>query len=49
MLKLAVLLLVVAFLASRLLPRRRLPWMVPVALVAVLLVVRTVGWVSGES
>lgn len=48
MLKLAVLLLAVAFVASRVLPRRRMPWMVPLAVVGVLLVVRTVGWLSGE-
>lgn len=48
MLKLAVLLLVVALVARRVLPRRRLPWTVPLALVGVLLVVRTVGWVSGD-
>lgn len=48
MLKLVVLLLVVAFVASRVLPRRRMPWAVPLAVVGVLLVVRTVGWLSGE-
>ena len=48
MLKAVVLLLVVAFVASRVLPRRRMPWMVPVAVVAVLLTVRTVGWLTGE-
>lgn len=48
MLKLVVLLLAVAFVASRLLPRRRMPWMVPLAVVGVLLVVRTIGWVSGD-
>ena len=48
MLKAVVLLLVVAFVASRVLPRRRLPWMVPIAVVAVLLTVRTVGWLTGE-
>lgn len=47
MLKLAVLLLVLALIARRALPRRRLPWAVPLLLVGVLLVVRTVGWVSG--
>ena len=49
MLKLVVLLLAVAFVASRLLPRRRMPWAVPLAVVGVLLVVRTIGWVSGDS
>jgi hypothetical protein len=48
LLKLVVLLLVVAFVASRVLPRRRLPWAVPVAVVLVLLVVRTIGWLAGE-
>jgi hypothetical protein len=47
-LKLVVGLLVVAFVASRVLPRRRLPWAVPLALVAGLLVLRTVGWLTGE-
>lgn len=49
MLKLVVLLLAGAFVAWRLLPRRRLPWMVPVSVVGVLLVVRTVGWLSAQS
>lgn len=48
MLKLAVLLLVVALVARRVLPRRRLPWTVPLALVGVLLAVRTVGWLTGD-
>lgn len=48
MLKLAVLLLAVAFVASRVLPRRRLPWAVPVAVVATLLVVRTATWLIGD-
>ena len=48
MLKLAVLLLAAALVARSLVPRRRLPWAVPLALVGVLLVVRTVGWVSGD-
>ena len=48
MLKLVVLLLAVAFVASRVLPRRRMPWMVPLAVVGVLLVVRTLGWLSGD-
>jgi Na+-translocating ferredoxin:NAD+ oxidoreductase RnfD subunit len=47
-LKLVVLLLVLAFVASRVLPRRRLPWAVPVAVVVTLLVVRTVGWLTGD-
>ena len=48
MLKLAVLLLVVAVVARRVLPRYRLPWAVPLALVAGLLVVRGIGWASGD-
>ena len=48
MLKLVVLLLAVAFVAWRLMPRRRMPWAVPLAVVGVLLVVRTVGWLSGD-
>ncbi len=48
LLKLSVLLLAVAIVASRVLPRRRLPWAVPVAVVGVLLVVRTIGWLAGD-
>lgn len=48
MLKAAVVLLVLAFVASRVLPRRRLPWVVPVLLVVLLLAVRGVGYLSGE-
>jgi hypothetical protein len=47
-LKAVVLLLVLAFVASRVLPRRRLPWAVPVAVVVVLLLVRTIGWLTGD-
>ncbi len=47
-LKACVVLLVLAFVASRVLPRRRLPWAVPVLLVVLLLVVRSVGYLSGE-
>ena len=47
-LKLVVLLLATAFIASRLLPRRRMPWMVPLAVVGVLLVVRTTTWLVGD-
>ena len=49
MLKAVVLLLVVAFVASRVLPRRRLPWAVPVAVVGVLLVVRGVGYATADA
>lgn len=48
MLKLVVLLLAVSFVAWRLRPRWRMPWTVPLVVVGVLLVVRTVGWLSGE-
>jgi hypothetical protein len=48
-LKLVVLLLAVAFVAARLLPRRRMPWAVPLAVVGVLLAVRTAGWLTGDS
>ena len=47
-LRLCLLLLVVAYLAHRFRPKRRLPWTVPLALVGVLLVIRTLGWVSGD-
>jgi len=47
-LKLVVVLLVLAFVASRVLPRRRLPWAVPVLLVVLLLLVRGIGYVSGD-
>lgn len=48
MLKAVVALLVLAFVASRVLPRRRLPWAVPLLLVAGLLVVRGIGYLSGD-
>ena len=46
-LRAVVLLLAVAFVAHRLLPRRRLPWTVPLVVVAVVLLVRGVSWLSG--
>lgn len=49
MLKVSVLLLAVAFVAWRLRPSWRLPWAVPLGLVAGLLVLRTVGWLTAES
>ena len=49
MLKLVVLLLAVAFVAYRVLPRRRLPWAVPLAVVLTLLTVRTITWLTGDS
>ncbi len=48
MLRATVVLLALAFVAWRVLPRYRLPWGVPVAVVVVLLVVRTVGYVTGD-
>jgi hypothetical protein len=47
-LRIVVLLLAVAFVAWRLRPRSRLPWAVPVAVVGVLLAVRTTTWLLGE-
>lgn len=41
-------LLVLAVVARRVLPRRRLPWAVPLLLVVLLLAVRTVGYLSGD-
>ena len=46
-LRLVVLLLVVAALARRFLPRYRLPWTVPLVLVGVVLTVRTATWLLG--
>ena len=43
-LKAVVLLLALAFVAHRSLPRRRLPWTIPLVLVGVVLTVRTVTW-----
>jgi hypothetical protein len=47
-LKAVVLLLAAALVARRLLPRRRMPWMVPVAVVGVVLAVRTATWLLGD-
>lgn len=47
-LRIVVLLLAVAFIAWRLRPRARLPWAVPLAVVGVLLAVRTATWLTGE-
>lgn len=41
------LLLVLAVLARRFLPRYRLPWLVPVVVVGVVLAVRTTTWLLG--
>jgi hypothetical protein len=46
--RLLVLLLVVAFLARRFLPRYRLPWAVPVLMAVVIVGVRTVAWLTGD-
>ncbi len=43
-----VLLLAAAFVAWRILPRRRLPWMVPLVLVGVVLTVRTLTYLTGD-
>ena len=43
-----VLLVVLALVARRFWPRSRLPWTVPLAVVGVLLVVRTAGYVYGD-
>ena len=48
MIKLVVLLLVLAIVARRFLPRYRLPWAVPVVMAVVILSVRTVAWLSGD-
>ena len=48
MVRLILLLLVVAFLARRFLPRYRLPWAVPVVMAVVILSVRTVAWLTGD-
>lgn len=48
MLKAVVALLVLAFVASRVLPRRRLPWAVPVPVVVLLLVVRGIGYLTQD-
>jgi hypothetical protein len=48
LLKLVVLLLALAFVASRVLPRRRLPWMVPLAVVGTLLTVRSIAWLLAD-
>ena len=48
MIKLVVLLLVLAILGRKLLPRYRLPWAVPVLMAVVILGVRTVAWINGD-
>lgn len=48
MLKAVVVLLVLALAAKRVLPRRRMPWAVPVLLVVLLLLVRGIGYLSAD-
>lgn len=48
MLKVLVVLVVLAVLARRLWPRRRLPWTVPLVVVGVVLAVRTTSWLLGD-
>ena len=48
MLRLVVVLVVLALLARRFLPRFRLPWMVPLVLVGVILTVRTTTYLLGN-
>jgi len=47
-LRIVVVLAVLAVLARRLLPRYRLPWVVPLGVVGVVLVVRTTTYLLGE-
>ena len=47
-LKAVVLLLALALVARRLRPAWRLPWMVPLVVVGVVLVVRTTTWLAGD-
>ena len=42
------LLLAVALVARRFLPRYRMPWTIPLVLVGVVLTVRTVTWLAGD-
>ena len=48
MIRSIVLLVVLALLARRFWPRSRLPWTVPLVVVGVLVVVRTVGYLYGD-
>ena len=47
-LKAVVLLLALAFVLHRFLPRWRMPWTIPVVLVGVVLTVRTVTWLASD-
>ena len=42
------LLLALAFVAWRFLPRQRMTWTIPLVLVGVVLAVRTVTWLAGD-
>lgn len=48
MLRLVVVLVVLAVLARRFLPRYRLPWTIPLVVVAVVLTVRTTTYLLGD-
>jgi formate hydrogenlyase subunit 4 len=48
-LRVVVVLVVLALLARRFLPRYRLPWVVPLVVVGVVLVVRTTTYLLGET
>ena len=47
-LKVVVLLLAMAFVCWRFLPRYRMPWTIPLVLVGVVVTVRTVTWLAGD-
>ena len=47
-LKAVVLLLALAFVLHRFLPRWRMPWTIPVVVVGVVLTVRTVTWLAPD-
>jgi hypothetical protein len=47
-LRVVVLLLAMAFVFWRFLPRYRMPWTIPLVLVGVVLTVRTVTWLAGD-
>ena len=47
-LRAVVLLLALAFVLRRFLPRYRMPWTIPLVLVGVVVTVRTVTWLAGD-
>jgi hypothetical protein len=47
-LRAVVVLLAVAFVAYRLRPQWRMPWSIPLILVGVVVIVRTVTWLAGD-